>query len=60
VWKVTSRDLDNVACCNASVLLYIGVGVVKGTPEMRRFDEVGLSREVGIGEEDGSARRTRT
>ena len=27
---------------------------------MRRFDEVGLSREIGIGDEDGSARRTRT
>jgi hypothetical protein len=56
---ITSRDLRNVDCCNASVLLYIGVGVVSGTPEMRRFDEVGLNREVGIGEADGSARRTR-
>lgn len=27
---------------------------------MRRFDEFGLNREVGIGEVDGSARRTRT
>jgi len=27
---------------------------------MRRFDEVGLNREAGIGEVDGSARRIRT